>query len=151
MNTRLVKWSNYEFWPFWLFYGPLTPWYIYKIFTAGAPAYFCSANPGIKWGGFMNYSKIDLLNQISDEFKPKTLFFKEITSLQQPFDFPFIVKPDEGERGIGVELIRNQEEWKNYLLQQHTHLILQEYNEFPLEFGAFYVRLPKEKRERLYR
>ncbi len=149
MNPSLTKWTKYEFWPFWLFYGPLTPWYIYKIFTAGAPAYFCTSNPGLKWGGFINYSKIDLLNQINENFKPKTLFYTEINHHNIPMPFPFIVKPDEGERGIGVELIRDNNDWKHYLSINNKNLIVQEYNQFPLEFGAFYVRLPKEKKGKL--
>lgn len=149
MRHKLIKWTNYEFWPFWLFYGPLTPWYIYKILTAGAPAYFCTANPGMKWGGFINYSKIKILNQIHERFKPKTLFFKSITTSNPPMDFPFIAKPDEGERGIAVELIRNQNDWDNYLSVNRHDLIIQEFNTFPLEFGAFYVKLPKEKKGKL--
>lgn len=149
MMHKFVKWIKYEYWPFWLFYGPLTPWYIYKIITAGNAAYFCDANPGLRWGGFMNYSKIDLLNQIDNQFKPKTLFFKEISPDLIPMAFPFIVKPDIGERGIGVELIRNIIDWENYLNQNNKDLIIQSYNTFPLEFGAFYVRLPKEEKGKL--
>lgn len=149
MNIFLTKWTKYEFWPFWLFYGPLTPWYIYKIFTAGAPAYFCTANPGIKWGGFINYSKIDLLNQIHENYKPKTLFLKNINEKNIPLNFPFIAKPDLGERGIGVELIRDINDWKIYTSILKENIIIQEYNQFPLEFGAFYVRLPLEKKGKL--
>ncbi|MBS7332729.1 MAG: D-alanine--D-alanine ligase [Weeksellaceae bacterium] len=149
MKATFIKWTKYEFWPFWLFYGPLTPWYIYKIFTAGAPAYFCTANPGFKWGGFINYSKFDILKQIDRKFLPKTIFFTEISSAEIPMKFPFIAKPDEGERGIAVELIRDEKDWNNYLKQNNKNLIIQEFNEFPLEFGAFYVRLPKEKKGKL--
>ena len=149
MNTTLIKWTRYEFWPFWLFYGPLTPWYIYKIITAGAPAYFCTTNPGFKWGGFINYSKYDILKQIDLKYLPKTLFFDKIEPSQIPMNFPFIAKPDEGERGIAVELIRNNEDWKQYLNLNNKDLIIQEFNEFPLEFGAFYVRLPKENEGKL--
>ena len=149
MNPKLVKWTNYEYWPFWLFYGPLTPWYLYKIATVGVAAYFCDANPGLRWGGFMNYSKIDLLNQIKDIYKPTTLFYKEITADIIPMDFPFIAKPDIGERGIGVELIRNEFDWENYINLNNKDLIIQSYNTYPLEFGAFYVRLPKEKKGKL--
>ena len=149
MNQSITKWTKYEFWPFWLFYGPLTPWYIYKIFTAGAPAYFCTSNPGIKWGGFIDYSKIDLLNQIDENYKPKTIFYKEIDQNTIPLAFPFIAKPDIGERGIGVELIRDINDWKFYLSKNNKDIIIQEYNQFPLEFGAFYVRMPKEKKGKL--
>lgn len=144
MKISLIKWTKYEFWPFWLFYGPLTPWYIYKIMTAGAPAYFCTANPGFKWGGFINYSKYDILKQIDPKFSPKTKFYKSISPTEIPMEFPFIAKPDEGERGIAVELIRNNEDWIKYLKLNSKDLIIQEYNQYPLEFGAFYIRLPKE-------
>ena len=149
MNTTLTKWTKYEYWPFWLFYGPLTPWYLYKIVTAGAPAYFCTANPGFKWGGFINYSKYDILKQIDPKYLPVTKFFSEISASEIPMNFPFIAKPDEGERGIAVELIRNKDDWKQYLKINNKDLIIQEYNEFPLEFGAFYVRLPKESNGKL--
>lgn len=145
MNPKIAKWTQYEFWPFWLFYGPLAPWYIYKIFQAGAPAYFCSVNPNMKWGGFIDYSKIDLLNQIDENYKPKTFFFEEFTTQNIPFNFPFVAKPNTGERGIGVELIRNTTDWLSYLKQNNRDLILQEYIQSTMEFGVFYVRMPKEK------
>ena len=145
MNPKITKWTRYEFWPFWLFYAPLTPWYIYKIFQAGAPAYFCSANPKMKWGGFIDYSKIDLLHQIDENYKPKTVFYEEFTTQEIPFTFPFIAKPNMGERGIGVELIRNKIDWQIYLEQNNRDLILQEYIQSNFEFGVFYVRLPKEE------
>ena len=145
MNPKITKWTRYEFWPFWLFYGPLTPWYIYKIAQAGAPAYFCSANPKMKWGGFIDYSKIDLINQIEENYKPKTTFFEEFIHQNLPFNYPFIVKPNIGERGVAVELIRNESDWNNYLKQNNRDLILQEYIESDFEFGVFYVRLPKEE------
>jgi len=149
MNPKITKWTRYEFWPFWLFYGPLTPWYIYKIFRAGAPAYFCSANPGLKWGGFIDYSKIDLLNQIEEKYKPKTYFFPELTNQTIPFPFPFIAKPNTGERGIGVELIRNQADWDTYLHQNKRNLIVQEYFDSAIEFGVFYVQLPNEPKGKI--
>lgn len=150
MNPKIEKWTKYEFWSFWLFYAPLTPWFIYKIIKSGAPAYFCSANPGIKWGGFMNYSKIDLINQIDKQYIPKTFFYSSYNLEQFPLDFPFIIKPNIGERGIGVELIRNKFDFKNYLaLHDNSDLILQEYINYPLEFGVFYVRLPKETKGKI--
>lgn len=150
MHPKIEKWIKYEFWSFWLFYGPLTPWFIYKIIKSGAPAYFCSANPGIKWGGFMNYSKIDLINQIDEQYKPKTLFYSSYSNEKIPLDFPFIVKPNTGERGIGVELIRNNSDFNNYLNQHdNSDLILQEYIDYQLEFGVFYVRLPKENKGKI--
>lgn len=73
------------------------------------------------------------------------LFFYSSYNLEQfPLDFPFIVKPNIGERGIGVELIRNKFDFKNYLaLHDNSDLILQEYINYPLEFGVFLCSITK--------
>lgn len=57
-------------------------------------------------------------------------------------EFPFVVKPDFGERGINVEVIRNETDWKNYLTE--CELIIQEFINLPLEFGIFYTKFPDE-------
>jgi hypothetical protein len=114
-------------------------------------AYFCKANPGIRFGGFINYSKYEILQQIPDEFKPETYFIKNKNYRKKvlPFGedlggaFPFIVKPDVGERGKKVELIKNENDWENYPFSEN--LIIQEFIDFPLEFGIFYARFPSEK------
>jgi hypothetical protein len=55
--------------------------------------------------------------------------------------FPIILKPDRGERGRGVELIRDAARLERRLRVDPTALILQEF--VPgLEFGVFYVREP---------
>ncbi len=97
----------------------------------------------MNFGGFLNYSKFEVLQQISEGFKPTTKFIQNKNEFQ-PIDFPFIVKPDLGERGINVELIRNQNEWKNY--SPEDNLIIQEFVDLPLEFGIFYARMPGEKK-----
>uniref|UniRef100_UPI004047C9FA hypothetical protein n=1 Tax=Roseivirga sp. TaxID=1964215 RepID=UPI004047C9FA len=46
-----VKWLNYEYWPFWLFFLPLVPYWIYLAIRAKSFTYFTAANPGIEHGG----------------------------------------------------------------------------------------------------
>lgn len=58
-------------------------------------------------------------------------------------DFPFVVKPDIGERGVNVEVIRNEKDWENYPIE--NNLIIQEFIDFPLEYGVFYAKFPGEK------
>lgn len=96
----------------------------------------------MEFGGFLDYSKFKILQQIPDGFKPKAEFIQSKTEFQ-PIGFPFIVKPDFGERGINVELIRNENDWKDYPLNEN--LIIQEYVDLPLEFGIFYARIPGEE------
>lgn len=104
-------------------------------------SYYCRVNPGLEYGGLFEYSKYQILKQIPNRFKPKTFYLKEKNTTPLPLPFPFVVKPDIGERGKNVELILNQEDWVNYKIDQN--LILQEYIDYPYEFGLFYVQNPQ--------
>lgn len=110
-------------------------------------SYFCKVNPGIEFGGFLDYSKYRILQQIPDEFKPKSIFISIKKENEIPFEFPFIVKPNFGERGVNVEVIKNNSDLKNYPLKEN--LIIQEFVDLPLEFGIFYVKYPNEKKGKI--
>lgn len=125
----------------WLFYAPLVPYWIWNSLRAKSFSYFCKVNPGIKFGGFLDYSKFEILNQIPKKYLPKTEFITHKSKLQNP-TYPFVVKPDFGERGKHVEIIRNENDWAKYPIQQN--LIIQEFIDYPFEFGVFYARNPKE-------
>lgn len=92
------------------------------------------------FGGFLDYSKYEILKQIPQKFIPKTIFVPYKNQLENLPEFPFVVKPDVGERGINVEVIRNEEDWQNYPVEKD--LIIQEFIDFPLEFGIFYAKFP---------
>lgn len=94
------------------------------------------------FGGFLDYSKYEILKQIPQKFIPKTIFVPYKNQLENLPEFPFVVKPDVGERGINVEVIRNEEDWQNYPVEKD--LIIQEFIDFPLEFGIFYAKFPDE-------
>src|SRR5690606_28310083 len=97
--------------------------------------------PGMKFGGFKDYSKQEILAQIPQEFIPTTTYLKNKNDFQKPA-FPSIVKPDLGERGVNVQLIKSEKDWQEYPLNEN--LIVQEFIDFPLEFGIFYAKLPDE-------
>lgn len=143
----MFKIKSYEYWPYWLFYAPFVPYWVLRSIQSLSFSYFCKVNPGIEYGGFLDYSKFALLEQLPDEFKPLTIFIHKKKDHIKPLEFPFIVKPDLGERGVNVELIQSQKDWENYELSQN--LIIQDYIDFPLEFGVFYAREPEEKNGRI--
>ena len=72
-------------------------------------------------------------------------------SLQQnpSLKFPIILKPDVGERGTGVAIIRSSEEALEYFEKAKDDIIVQEYVE-GLEYGIFYFRLPDEKNGHIF-
>ncbi|HMU03916.1 MAG TPA: hypothetical protein PJ990_09845, partial [Saprospiraceae bacterium] len=67
---------NYEYWPIWLFYIPLTIYLICLAFKARSFTFFTSVNPVIKDSGSINYSKYSILSHIPDQLKPKGILIK---------------------------------------------------------------------------
>jgi hypothetical protein len=73
--------------------------------------------------GLLGESKIDILDKISDEFKPKTLFFSAKTTTETVADqlterglvFPVIAKSNAGERGWRVEKLEQWDELVTYI------------------------------------
>jgi len=64
--------------------------------------------------------------------------------------YPFILKPDVGQRGAGVKLVRSEEQALAYLRQTGSPLIVQRYAPGPLEVGIFYYHYPHESRGHIF-
>lgn len=82
------------------------------------------------------------MDQIPIENRPNSQFLKCKTQNAPLLPFPFVAKPDVGERGKFVEIIHSQTDWANYKLE--NDLLLQDYIDMPIEFGVFYAKLPHE-------
>src|SRR4051794_28072362 len=62
--------------------------------------------------------------------------------------YPVVCKPDIGERGRGVRIVRTPKELMDYIASANGTTILQEYVS-GLEFGLFYYRQPGEDHGRI--
>ncbi len=151
MKNSFLKLIRYEFWPLWLFYLPVFPFWVFWTLRSGSPIYLINVNPTIKWGGLFNYSKSELLQKLPQNFRPKekVILPENFNQLNALLPFPFIVKPDFGERGKGVELVHNEIEWMSYVQNKNHALILQEYIKSSFEFGLFIVKNPIESKVEL--
>ena len=125
---------------------------------AGSLAFFTAANPLMKFGGFVDYSKYNVLKAINKKYLPVTAFFekadasivlKKLEELQ--LHFPIILKPDRGERGFGVEKIDTEKDLTQYFEKygELEALILQEYIDFPVEVGVMYSRKASEEKGKI--
>lgn len=150
----LVKLLNYEYWPFWLFFLPLVPYWVYLSIRARSFTYFTAANPGIEHSGVFGESKIDILKKIDRHYLPITIFFKcDITADQvaerlknESLAFPVIVKPNVGERGNEVAKIDNTNQLTSYLDKNTADFIIQEFVDFEIELGILYYKFPDESK-----
>lgn len=154
MNNSMNKWLKWEFWPFWVFYFPLYIKYLWLALKARSLAFFTVANPLMEFGGFVDYSKYNVLKAIDKNYLPVTTFFEKadativLQKMQEiHLDFPVILKPDKGERGFGVEKIDTKQDLKEYFKKYGAieKLILQEYVAYPIELGVMYSRKASEK------
>ncbi len=149
-----IKWTNYEYWTWWVFYIPLLPYWLWLSIKTKSLAFFTATNTNIELGGFFGESKIDILKQIPHDYLPKAfsvkqgLSFDEIQGLTEinQFVFPFIVKPNVGKRGFAVEKINTVSELKKYHASANYDCIIQEFIDYPIELGVLFYRLPDEQK-----
>ncbi len=152
ISKALNRITRFEFWPFWIFYLPMYFYGFWLALRSRSLMYFSTTNPGMKYGGVMGESKYKVLMSIPNFYIPKTSLIEPpfnadalISSLEkQRIFFPFVLKPDVGERGKDVEIIRDREELDKYLHGKNHELIAQELATGELELGVLYHRLPGE-------
>ena len=109
-----------------------------------------SANPILPYGGLPFGSK----TEISSHFRnilPYRLI-KKAAPIEKKMEmadtfmaersYPVIVKPDIGHRGVDIHLARSRNHLTAILKRQTWDYQLQEYCDYPLEFGIFYSRIP---------
>ena len=151
---RLVRW---EFWPRWIFYPPVVLWVLWLGVRHRCPALFTAVNPGMPGGGIAFESKRAIHDRLAkgkgtlariltlppDEeisaWMSETAAFRK--SLDRPW--PLVCKPDHGERGDGVRIVRDEDELRRALEEADRPSIVQEF--VPgLEFGVFFERVPGE-------
>lgn len=157
--NRLVKW---EFWSLPIVYTPVMfyimwLWVKYKSITL-----FVASNPGIETGGFIKESKSAILdglkqknvvakyqsisstNDASDQIDSVLSFMDE-----QKLKFPMVLKPDVGERGSGVQILKSKSELDSALTSLEEDHIVQEYIPGE-EYGVFYYRYPNKDFGHIY-
>lgn len=156
--------SQWEFWPAWLFYLPVAGYYAwlgirYRSFTLPS-----AANPAIPTGGLVGESKcaiVDLLRSHSPDLVADAYLVgtgnwaKRVNTLlcilgKSGISLPFVLKPDFGQRGNGVRVIRSLPEAFDYLRQVVSPVVVQRYAPGPHEVGVFYCRLPNEDHGKIF-
>ncbi|SKB50441.1 NRDE family protein [Dyadobacter psychrophilus] len=148
----LIRLRHWEYWPFECVYLPLVPLWLWLSIRARSFLFFSAANPGIENSGFIHERKSDIYPLLPVGFYPKTVLCHAgmradaIKSLlcESALTFPLIAKPDIGERGLQVKLLRTSDDLEDYRLASKFNFLVQEYIDYPHEIGVFYFRFPGE-------
>ncbi len=158
---RLTRW---EFWPTLTASGPIFFYVLYLCFIRyRKPTLFTVTNPGIPPdSGFIGESKEQIYRGLAGagDALPRWTCIPASLTLQERMErledfmrdeglsFPVVLKTDEGQRSLGVKVIRTLRQAALYLREVPVPAIAQEF--VPgIEFGVFYVRLPGEEMGRI--
>ncbi len=155
------KFLRPEFFPIRLSYISVKIFWFWKWICAWNLLWFTAVNPWFPLGGLYPSSKRDILQQLEAKYIPKTSLITQddftVAWIKKNIardwiGFPMIIKPDNGLRGLGIEVFHTKEElddWLQSYIDQHSirgARLVQEFIEDPEEFGVFYVRIPWETR-----
>jgi membrane protein DedA with SNARE-associated domain len=163
-SAALGRWRRWEFWPPWMFYPPVALYCLWLAIRHRGLTLPTVANPGMFCGGMVGESKMATLAELlatSPRFTADASLVAGATpaercdALEQirermGIPYPFILKPDVGQRGAGVKLIRSAEQAREYLRRTDAPLVVQRYAAGPFEAGVFYYRFPGEPRGRIF-
>ena len=164
LSARVGRWTHWEFWPVWLFYPPVVVYYLWLSLKYRGVMLPTAANPGIFSGGIVGESKMTTLRdlmQTSPQFTadaelvggstpPERLAsLREICARRNIF-YPLILKPDLGQRGAGVKLIRDETQAVACLEKNSSALLVQRFAKGPHEAGIFYQRFPGAPRGQIF-
>ena len=160
---RWRRLRNWEFWPPWVFYPPVVVHVAWLGLKHRSPLLFTAANPAIEAGGFIAESKHGILEGLSgagdlvararlipvaedaeDRIGDVRCFMDECE-----IDFPVVLKPDAGQRGSGVAIVRSEDQLASYMRTTEFDTLVQEFAPGD-EFGIFYYRYPGEKRGHIF-
>lgn len=157
---RAIRW---EFWPMWLFYIPPF-FYILLLSLRHRGLSFTATNPVLEGSGFIGEQKVHGLS-LFQRVAPDFVADFELLNVQLPLaqrlaqakafmaarelDYPVILKPDYGQRGLDVKVIRNDGAMSDYLEAASVDTIIQTHIAGP-EFGVFYTRLPGQAQGRIF-
>ena len=156
---RLTRW---EFWPRWAFYPPIVAYVGWLAVKHRSLLLFTAVNPAIPGGGFVGESKAQILSGLGHapdwiarwRLLPPAQPSIRLAALERfmaeaALTWPVVLKPDVGERGGGVGIVRSADDARRYFEGTGEPIVAQEF--VPgVEFGVFYYRVPGEPRGRIF-
>ncbi len=163
LASHIKRCCRWEFWPMTVFYIPVVAYIVWLVFRHRGMT-FTAVNPGLPGSGFIGENKSLSLLQLQQhcpEYTATTIVIPadldEASKLlkcqqfmaEEGIDFPVVLKPDFGQRGVDVEIVPNNRALAQYLNKAVFDTVLQEYID-GVEFGVFYVREPEQPKGHIF-
>ncbi len=163
---KIKRIKNWEFWPLPIFYFPVVVYVLLLALKHRSLTVFTSANPAIEAGGFIGESKDAIYEGLAKNGEngpfllehiliPKDSTGDEKTDVldawmnKHSLVFPVVFKPNAGERGNDVTILRNREMSRELFDAYESDIIIQEFVAGP-EISVFYYRFPSQERGKIF-
>lgn len=162
----LGRWRRLTRWEFWPFYVTNVVTFIYVLYT-GLFKYrrvtlFTITNPAITPdSGFIGERKSAIFKGLRGDYVGRWQLVDGATDparrlellhsfmADHGLDFPIVLKPDAGQRGLGVEICSTVEAARDWMEGTVSDYLMMEYLPGE-EFGVFYYRMPDQPRGRIF-
>lgn len=146
----LHKIFNWELWSFGILYAPISPVWLWYCLKSRSLWFFSASNPTITFGGMEGEGKKEMYDQLPHEFVPVTIYIRHHIPFTRVLEkiklsglqYPFIVKPDIGMKGILFRVIENKAQLRQYHERIPVEYIAQAKVDYPIELSVFYYRYP---------
>ena len=162
----LSKWRRIRHWEFWPYYVTNSVTFLYALylgcFRYRQPTLFTVVNPSMKPdSGFIGERKSAIFKEVPQDALGRWLLVEAgkpaadrraiFTQFMRrhSLDYPVVLKPDRGQRGIGVSVCRSQEDAFRWLGDIEDDFIIMEFHPGE-EFGVFYYRFPGERLGKIF-
>jgi hypothetical protein len=147
-----IKLTNWEFWTTGFVYVPVVVYFSWLALRMRSIFFFSAANPNMEAGGLFGASKYKQLCCLPNDLKPITVLIDVKTDKTGILNqmkaanivFPCIAKPDKAERGIGVALLKTENNLNDYLKNVTVNFVIQSYIDYPFEAGVFVYKMPNQ-------
>lgn len=154
--------SFFEFWPTWLMYLPVVAQWLVLAIRYRSLTLPLLANPVIPLSGMVGGSKNELMahatGECLDTILPWVCYTTTAEKTEQQAEallalchganlsLPLVCKPDVGCRGVGVKLVRNEDELHTAIASYPSGvgIVCQKLSQYEPEVGIFYVREPSQ-------
>lgn len=160
MGIGLARMRRWEFWPSWLYYGPIVLWILWLGIKHRNPTVFTAANPAMEAGGMVGERKHQALQPLQDNAPDLAARFvlvgqqalgqriEQVLAFAEHNAWPVVLKPDVGQRGRGVHIARDRQQVAAYLERFDGDVIAQRYIAGE-EYGVFVARMPGQQQVRI--
>lgn len=166
IKAGLNRVTNHEYWPTGLIYLTVLWWGLKRVLSGKGLGVLTVVNPGYSSdGGVQGESKIDINEKLGDD--PSVLHcvlieedesdnrrmkaaLDEIENNSALGGLPIICKPDQGERGFGVRLVKSKPEVEDYCRMHPEAFVLQKYHPGEVEVGVLWIRHAESILEQQY-